>query len=330
MTRITILNEQELRGLLKLDTATIECIEEAFRLLETKPVVMPPILSFEIPEHHGEVDVKTAYVPGIPSFAIKMSPGFFNNPQKGLPSLNGLMVAFAAETGLVEAVLLDNGFLTDIRTAAAGAVAAKWLSREEASVAGIVGTGVQARLQLQALTLIRNIREAWVWGRNPESSKRFGQECSERLRIPVRSTSDINELMRHSEIVVTTTPSAEPLIQASNLQSGQHLTAMGSDAPYKQELAPDVLKTADLYVCDRLSQCQRQGELRPAIETGVFSATDEFPELGALIAGKHNGRTSSSQITVCDLTGTGVQDTAITTLAIQRANQANAGTTFSN
>ena len=175
MTRITILNEQELRGLLKLDTATIGCIEEAFRLLETKPVVMPPILSFEIPEHHGEVDVKTAYVPGIPSFAIKMSPGFFNNPQKGLPSLNGLMVAFAAETGLVEAVLLDNGFLTDIRTAAAGAVAAKWLSREEASVAGIVGTGVQARLQLQALTLIRNIREAWVWGRNPESSKRFDE-----------------------------------------------------------------------------------------------------------------------------------------------------------
>ena len=155
MREIKILSETELRGCVALDRDSVRCVEDCFRALATKPVVMPPILSFEIAEHNGEVDVKTAYVPGLESFAIKMSPGFFDNPKIGLPSVNGLMVVFSATTGLVEAVLLDNGYLTDVRTAAAGAVAAKWLAREDAGRVGIVGAGVQGRLQLEALGLVR-------------------------------------------------------------------------------------------------------------------------------------------------------------------------------
>ncbi len=330
MPQITILNEQELRAVLALDADAVTCVEDAFRLLEVREVVMPPILSFHIPDHNGEVDVKTAYVPGIPSFAIKMSPGFFDNPKKGLPSLNGLMVVFAAETGLVEAVLLDNGFLTDLRTAAAGAVAAKWLSRPDASVAGILGTGVQARLQLQALTLVRDLKEAWIWGRNPERAAQCAQEMSDALGFPVQALSRVEEVLERSDLVVTTTPATEPLLEGAWLRPGQHITAMGSDAPYKNELAPSVLERADWYICDRLAQCRRQGELRPAVEAGVFSAEQAFPELGAVIAGTHPGRTSAAEITVCDLTGTGVQDTAIATLAVQRATAKGSGTVFSN
>ena len=121
MPDVVILTERDLRGCVALDLAVVDAIEDGFRALATRPVAMPPILRLDIPEHNGEVDVKTAYVPGLDSFAIKVSPGFFDNPKLGLPSLNGLMILFSARTGLVEALLLDNGYLTDIRTAAAGA-----------------------------------------------------------------------------------------------------------------------------------------------------------------------------------------------------------------
>src|SRR5439155_19900968 len=125
MSRTTILTEAELRKIVTLDLDAVACVENAFRALATLPVAMPPILRLDIPEHRGEVDVKTAYVPGIDGFAIKISPGFFDNPKLGLPSVNGMMVLLSSKTGLVEALLLDNGYLTDVRTAAAGAVAAK-------------------------------------------------------------------------------------------------------------------------------------------------------------------------------------------------------------
>ena len=131
MPRMTILTEAELRKIVRLDLDAVACVEYAFHALATKAVAMPPIMRLDILEHRGEVDVKTAYVPGIDAFAIKISPGFFDNPKLGLPSVNGMMVLLSARTGLVEALLLDNGYLTDVRTAAAGAVAAKHLSRPD-------------------------------------------------------------------------------------------------------------------------------------------------------------------------------------------------------
>lgn len=130
MSRMTILTEAELCKIVTLDIEAVACIENAFRALATLPVVMPPIFRFDIPEHRGEIDVKTAYVPSIDGFAITISPGFFDNPRFGLPSVNGMMVLLSARTGLIEALLLDNGYLTDIRTGAAGPVAAKHLSRK--------------------------------------------------------------------------------------------------------------------------------------------------------------------------------------------------------
>jgi ornithine cyclodeaminase/alanine dehydrogenase-like protein (mu-crystallin family) len=117
---VTVLTESDLRRLVRLDLPAIDVVERAFAALASGAVVMPPVLSMAIPEANGEVDVKTAYIPGFDGFAIKVSPGFFDNPKIGLPSLNGLMILFSAKTGLVEALLLDNGYLTDVRTAAAG------------------------------------------------------------------------------------------------------------------------------------------------------------------------------------------------------------------
>jgi ectoine utilization protein EutC len=324
MPTIKILTEAELRRCVKLDADAVETVEAAFRRLAGGRVAMPPILRLDIPEHRGEVDVKTAYVPGLDSFAIKISPGFFDNPKLGLPSVNGLMVLLSARTGLVEALLLDNGYLTDVRTAAAGAVAAKWLARRDARVAGILGAGVQAGLQLQALTLVRPIQRAFLWARDEAKATRRAAELTAQLGLPVEVCGSPHAVVEQSDIIVTTTPSTKPLIEADWLRPGQHVTAMGSDAEHKNELAPAVLVRADLYVADRASQCAVLGELHHAIAAGLVAADAKVPELGQVIAGQHPGRWDERAITVCDLTGTGVQDTAIATLARRRAEQAGA------
>jgi ornithine cyclodeaminase len=289
---------------------------------------MPPILRLDIPEYRGEVDVKTAYVPGIEGFAIKISPGFFDNPKIGLPSTNGMMVLLSSRTGLVQALLLDNGYLTDVRTAAAGAVAAKHLSRENASVAAIFGAGMQARLQLEALTLVRPIREARIWARDSAKAQSVAAELAAKLGFSVTATPDARGAVTGADLIVTTTPSETPIIDAGWLEPGQHLTAMGSDAEHKNEIDPAAIAVADLYVADSLKQTRRLGELHHAIDGGLVADDAIFAELGQIVAGRTRGRTRNDQITIADLTGTGIQDTAIATLAFARAGAANAGTTF--
>ncbi|MCG8420919.1 MAG: cyclodeaminase [Proteobacteria bacterium] len=330
MPAITILTETDLRGLVALDADVVACIENAFAALATGGVVMPPVLSMAIEDRNGEVDVKTAYVPGLDSFAIKVSPGFFDNPKIGLPSTSGLMILFSAATGQVEALLLDNGYLTDVRTAAAGAVAAKHLSRADAETALIVGAGLQARLQLGALALVRPIGRAAIWGRDPKKAGAAAAEMTELLGFPVAPAADLAAAVGAADIVVTTTPSRVPLVMADWLRPGQHLTAMGSDQETKNELDPKILARADRYVADRRSQTERFGELRSALQAGIVSPDFRFDELGAVVAGSVSGRQSPQEITVCDLTGTGVQDTAIATLARSRAMAAGVGTEVSS
>lgn len=328
MSDIIILSEQELRDSVRLDLDAVACVEQAFSALAGGGVVMPPILRLDIEEFNGEVDVKTAYVPGLDSFAIKISPGFFDNPKLGLPSLNGLMVLFSARTGLAEALLLDNGYLTAVRTAAAGAVAAKWLSREDSETAAILGSGEQGRLQLKALTLVRPIRAARYWGRTMEEAQAAARTMSEELGIEVTATTDAAEAVSGADIVVTATPANSPILLEDMLEPGQHVTAMGSDAEHKNEIDPAIVAKAQPYVADSLSQTRRLGELHHAIDAGLIAPDREFPELGAVIAGAAQGRTSAEAITITDLTGTGVQDTAIATLARQRALALGSGTQF--
>jgi len=328
MSRMTILTEADLRAIVKLDLEAVACVENAFLALETKKVAMPPILRLDIPEHRGEVDVKTAYVPGIDGFAIKISPGFFDNPKLGLPSVNGMMVLLSARTGLVEALLLDNGYLTDIRTAAAGAVAAKYLARNDAAIAAIFGAGVQARLQLEALMLVRPITHARIWARDAAKAETLAQTLRAELGIDVRAFADGAKAVAGADIIVTTTPSETPILHADWLEAGQHVTAMGSDAEHKNEIDPAVLQRATLYVADRLSQTRVLGELHHAIKAGLVATDAGFAELGQVIAGISAGRQTSQDITICDLTGTGVQDTAIATLARDHAAHTGAGTNF--
>ncbi len=321
---IHVLTEVDLRGIVSLDLAAVDSVERAFVALAEGGVVMPPILSMEIAEAHGEVDVKTAYIPGFEGFAIKVSPGFFDNPKLGLPSLNGLMILFSAKTGLVEALLLDNGYLTDIRTAAAGAVAARHLA-PEVECAGVMGTGVQARLQLQAAHLVRPFSRALVWGRDAAKAKACADDIAATLGIEAAAEADPARLVAQSQLVVTTTPAREPVLRADWLHPGLHVTAMGSDQAGKNEIDPEALARADRYVADRVSQCETLGELRSAIAARLMTA-ERIPELGQVIRDPSLGRRRAEDVTIADLTGTGAQDTAIASFAFGRARERGAGT----
>ena len=324
---ITILTEADLRSCVALDLDALKVVEDAFAALATGKVVMPPILSMAIPEAHGEVDVKTAYIPGFDGFAIKVSPGFFDNPRLGLPSLNGLMILFSATTGLVQALLLDNGYLTDIRTAAAGAVAARHLAPSTVETAGVLGTGVQARLQIKAAHLVRPFSRALVWGRDIEKAKACAADLSRDLGIDARVDDNPQRVVAESQLVITTTPATEPILKAGWLHPGLHVTAMGSDQHGKNEIEAEALVQADLYVADRVSQTEELGELRSAIAAGLWQGGAP-PELGEIVAGARTGRARDDQVTICDLTGTGAQDTAIATFALARAREAGAGSSL--
>lgn len=305
-----IYNRAQIAEKVRLDHAALEAVEAGFAALGRGEVEMPPILSMNIAENNGEVDVKTAHIHGWPRFAIKISPGFFDNPALGLPSLNGLMLLFSAKTGLVDAVLFDEGYLTDIRTALAGAVAAKYLAREAATTVAVIGAGLQAELQVAALRLVRDIQAVHVHARDPLKAQQYAAQMQARHGLPVTVHASAAAACAAADIVVTTTPAREPVLHWRDLPRGVHVTAMGSDNPHKQELEPAILAGADVLVVDRLSQSRALGELHHAPDLAR-----EVLELGALMVSGRSARSRDDQITVCDLTGTGVQDTAIANYA---------------
>lgn len=309
-----IYNRQQISAAVRLDARALAAVEAGFRALGAGKVVQPPILSMALPEVNGEVDVKTAWIRGSDSFAIKISPGFFNNPQRGLPSLNGLMVVLSAETGVLRALLLDEGYLTAIRTALAGALAARYLARERSRRVTLIGAGEQARLQLAALRLLFPVDQVAVWARSPQAADALARELNDD-GLQAEGYRDIGAACAAADIIVTTTPSREPLLFAQHLPPGVHVTAMGSDSPEKRELDISALLRADRVACDIRSQSELNGELK------VFSAQQQplpfaVAELGTLIAQGQTLRQSSQEITLCCLTGTGVQDSAIAAYAL--------------
>ncbi|WP_266099581.1 cyclodeaminase [Oceanimonas baumannii] len=311
-----IYHQAQIAEVTGLTEDALAAVEAGFAALGRNEVAMPPVLSMNISESNGEVDVKTAHIRGKDRFAIKVSPGFFDNPKLGLPSLNGLMVLFSAKTGLVDSVLFDEGYLTNIRTALAGAIAAKHLSRPDSRSVTVIGAGRQAELQVAALTLVRPIREVHVFARNADKMAAYQKRMAQQYGLPVTVHTSAASACAAADIVVTTTPTSSPVLHWTDLRPGTHVTAMGSDNSHKQELEPAILANADVLVVDRRAQSEVIGELHHF--PGPF--TRPVFELGQVVAEHLQLRTNAQQITVCDLSGTGVQDTAIANYTADRLN----------
>jgi len=286
----------------------LEVVGDVLRRLAKGEVDAPPGLGLVTED--GEIHIKGAAITGAKYTAFKVSTGFPGNTARGLPVIDGFTIALDARTGAVAAVLADNSWLTEIRTGAAGALAAQVLAREDASVASVLGAGGQARFQIEALAEVRDLDRVYVWARRAEQSARYAKEMSQRLGIEVVVADTIREAVEVADILVTTTASREPLVRAEWLRPGTHVTAMGSDFPHKRELHPEVLGRADLVVADSLADCAEVGEIHHALDAGTVRR-DAIVELSSVVSRTVPGRTDARQITVADQCGLGAYDAAM-------------------
>lgn len=319
-----LLSEEEIRGSVSSKDA-LEAVAEAFAALSRGEARLPGVIYLDVTEFNGDVHVKGAHVRGASHFAIKVAGGWYDNPSKGLPVGTGLVLVFSAETGEPAALLLDNGYLTDLRTGAAGAIAARHLARERLSKVAMIGAGLEARFQLRALADVRTLPRVETWSRDPGNAERFAAEMRDELGADVTVAGDVEAAVRGADLVVTATPAREPIIRAEWLVPGAHVTALGSDGPAKQELDVEVLRRADVLVVDDLEQAAEKGELHHGLEAGAVTRDEVTAQLGDLVTGAHPGRTDDAQITVADLTGVGVQDAAVASLTLDRATAAGLG-----
>jgi len=284
-------------------------IEQGFAAYSAGSVVVPPVgeLSFEKPP--GDTHIKYGYIRDDDVFVIKIASGFYQNPSLGLASNSGLMLVFSQKTGVLQTILLDEGYLTDVRTAVAGRIAARHCGPDEVRAIGVLGTGIQARMQILELCPVTRCRDLVVWGRSQQNLDRYQQEM-ERHGFSVATTRDAGDVASSCNLIVTATPSRKPLLTADMIRPGTHITAMGSDTESKQELDPAILAKADIVVADSISQCLQRGEISRAIAAGLLEK-EKIIELGWVIDGRQAGRISDKQVTVVDLTGVAVQDIQI-------------------
>jgi ectoine utilization protein EutC len=322
--QVRVVTEQALRELISPADA-VTAVRQALVQQARGEAVTPEPSELDLARARGDMHVKGAYLEGAPYFSYKAASGFYDNPRRGLPVNAGLVMVFDAETGFPSAILFDNGYLTDVRTGAAGAVAADLLAVPDVARAAILGAGIQARRQLEMLLQVRSPGEVSVWARRPEQAAEYAREMAAGLGVPVTPAPSAQAAVDGADIVVTTTPSREPVVSADWFGPGQHITAVGADLPAKQELDPRLFARADKVVVDSVSQAVRSGDTHHAIESGLLSQADIYAELGEIAAGRRPGRERAEELTIADLTGLGVEDAAMANLAVAAIAAAGVG-----
>jgi len=314
MVRVVTRKEIE-RVLPRLDL--VGRLQDGFIAYSKGEVTVPPPGELLFTDPPGDVHIKYGCIDQDDVYVIKVASGFYRNPELGLASSQGLMLVFSRRTGQPRAILLDEGRLTDVRTAAAGALVARHFAPSTVDRIGIVGAGTQARLQLLHLLPETDACEALIWVRNNAAERGFREAFEHEDRVPtLHFTRDIREVAQRCELIVTTTPSETPLLHAADLRPGTHITAVGSDTPIKCELEPEILARADIVVVDSLAQSEHRGEVYQAVRAGAIDRR-RVVKLGHVLVNHAAGRTDDGQTTVVDLTGVAVQDIQIAKAVIE-------------
>ena len=284
-----------------------DAMKKAFIEYSNGNAVIPPVGELIMHQPPGEVHIKYGYIKGGSHYVIKIASGFPQNQKEKIKPGQGMMLLFDIQTGVPEAILIDDANLTDIRTAIAGAITSEALSNHDIESFTIIGTGVLARYQAIYVSELMKIKKVRVWGRDPVKTNLVKKDLSE---LDVNVEEDLENLVKESRLIITTTSSKEPLIQSDWINPGTHITAVGSDTPEKCELDPNIVSMADLVVADSLDQNLIRGEIHQAVKRSLIS-TDDIVELGEIFAGLKPGRINADSITIADLTGVAVQDLVI-------------------
>ena len=313
------LTRSEIEALIDFDAAA-QAIKAAYVVTSLGKVNLPPVGHITFAQG-ADCHIKYGHMAGDANFVIKVATGFPENVAKGLPSGNGLVLVLSAVTGMVEAMLHDEMMLTDIRTGIGGAIASRALARADSRVALVVGTGPQARRQIEAHAALMPNLSFQVWGRT--STKVDDLIADLAPHIGVKRAYDLEDATRSADVVITATGSKSPILKLDWVQPGTHITAVGADAPGKQELEIGLVARADVLAVDLVAQCLDHGEVSHAAAKGLITA-DDLHEIGTLLNGTSLGRVDDSQITITDLTGIAAQDIAManTVLAASKAQAA--------
>ncbi|NOZ58501.1 MAG: alanine dehydrogenase [Euryarchaeota archaeon] len=316
--RILWLSGREMEALLEMGEV-IAAVEEAFREHGLGRVQMPPkvYLYFE----KGDLRAMPAYIPSLDRAGVKIVNVHPENPSQGLPTVMASYVLVSPATGQPLAVM-NATYLTDARTGAAGAIAAKYLARQDSRTLGLVGAGRQARAQLLAIAELFDLERVLVASRTLSSAERFAEEMGKELGVDIKAC-EVREACG-ADIVTTTTPSRKPVVRDEWIREGTHINAIGADAPGKQELDPKILRRAKIVV-DAWEQAKHSGEINVPLRERQLFREDIHAELGEVVAGKKPGRESDEEITVFDSTGLAIQDVAAAALAYRLARERGIG-----
>lgn len=296
--------------------AVIAAMENAFVAYSRGDAVVPPVGHLDFEDPPGDCHIKYGYLKRGTTFTVKIATGFWNNPARGIPSSNGVLLLFSSETGALLTIFQDEGYLTDIRTAAAGAVAAKYLAPGQIDCIGIVGAGLQASLQLEYLREVTPCRRVKLWARSAARAHAVAVSGFdiEVCTSPAQAATGV-------QLIVTTTASREWLIGTNDVAPGTHITAVGADGGGKQELDPRLFGRAAICAVDSFAQCSLYGDSAYALTQGLIRPEDVV-ELGRVIEHKALRRKSDHDITIADLTGVAVQDMAVAELALHELEAA--------
>ncbi|MHA2391740.1 MAG: ornithine cyclodeaminase family protein [Promethearchaeota archaeon] len=323
MSEVIIISQEEVKQCLPMSEA-IRAVQGAYIAFAQGRVKMPPVMHLDVSQYNGEVDIKSGYIEDFELIGTKIASGFYDNYKLGLPPGVAVIILLDLKTSMPLAIM-DGTYVTAYRTGAAGAVAAKVLAKKKSKIVGVIGTGTQARMQVLALNEIFPLKEIKVWGIDIAGRDLYSQEMTERLKMIVTPEDNIEDAVSEADIIVTTTPSKDPLVMNDWVKEGVHINAIGADAPGKQELDPSIIQRADKVVVDSLAQCKVIGEIQHALTEGLISENDVYAEIGQILTGEKKGRESNEEITLFDSTGLSAQDIAAANIVLKQAKEKNLG-----
>lgn len=324
MKEILILSRKELEQLLSLEDIT-PAVEKSFSLYAEGKAKLAESVQIDVEEPKGEFHIKSGQL-GLdkPYVCLKMNGAFFDNPVRyGLPSICGLILLYSGLNGRPLAVM-ESGYITLLRTGAAGAVAAKYLAKKNSKRAAVIGCGNQGRIQLKALSTLFPLDKVFAYDQEQEKKETYAREMSTELSIEVLPATNPQQTISEADIIITCTPARKAMLKDSWLKEGSFICAIGADSPGKQELEPAIFKRA-LVVVDSTKQCTEVGEIQHAIKEGIITESDIYAELGEITSGKKPGRQKDEDIIIFDSTGLATQDAIAAAIAYNKAKSINLG-----
>ena len=303
---------------------TIQTVEQAHALHAQGRAEQPVRATVKLPGTGNAILPMTATIPEANAAGLKLLSIFPSNREKGIPVLNAVIILVDSETGRCDAIL-EGGLLTAYRTAAASAVATKYMSRPDSRVLGLVGAGLEARTHLQAIAEVRQIETVLVWSRSRQTAEKFAEE-SKRVDVQIRIVDGPEEVTRQSDILCTLTPSKTPIVQGAWFRPGLHVNAVGTHWIDFREIDTEAVLRSRV-VCDSRSANQLEcGDLMIPVAEGKITSKHFEDELGQVIIGERLGRSSGDQITMYQSVGVAIQDVATARLLVETARSTQVGT----